>query len=321
LVKNLGKSVALRHVRAFVEVAEQGSFTAAANILAISQPALTTTINQLEDLLEVQLFIRTTRRVELTTVGRNFLPNAQNIVKGFDREINAVYEAGKRSGGHVKIAVLPSLAMSILPKAIKIFSETHPKVNVSIRDDNAKGVHQQMLKNESDFGITNQWEEDSQLNFVPLFEDRVGVVCHHSHELAKSKSGTQWQKLENSDFVGMSSDTGVFSMLHSIPNLPQCVSTPAYETLTMVALASLIHANLAITALPALAVPRMIDPPLKFVKLGKPTVWRQIYLVTRKSGHLSASAELLRTFLQDTLTKPCELLGPQSCVDKKDLRS
>jgi len=69
LVKNLGKSVALRHVRAFIEVAEQGSFTAAANDLAISQPALTTTINQLEDLFEVQLFIRTTRRVELTTVG------------------------------------------------------------------------------------------------------------------------------------------------------------------------------------------------------------------------------------------------------------
>jgi len=321
LVKNLGKSVALRHVRAFIEVAEQGSFTAAANDLAISQPALTTTINQLEDLFEVQLFIRTTRRVELTTIGANFLPIAQNIVEGFDREINAVHEAGKRTGGHVKIAVLPSLAMSILPKAITLFSEDHPKISVSIRDDNAKGVHQQMLKNESDFGITNKWEEDNQLNFFPLFEDRVGVVCHHNHELARSKSGTQWQKLENSDFVGMSGDTGVYAMLHSIPNLPQCISTPAYETLTMVALASLIHANLAVTALPALAVPRMIDPPLKFVKLGKPTVWRQIYLVTRKSGHLSASADLLRGFLQNTLVKPWELLAPQGCVDRMDLRS
>ena len=319
--KNLGKSVALRHVRAFVEVAEQGSFTAAADILAISQPALTTTINQLEDLLETPLFIRTTRSVELTDIARDFLPVAINLVTDFDREINSIYELGKRSDGLVKIAVLPSLAISLIPKAIKLFSETHPNIRVQIRDDNAKGVHQQMLCNKSDFGITNKWEEDTHLKFTPVFEDRVGVICHHEHELAKSKSGVDWQKLENHNFVGMSGDTGVNAMLRSIPALPKCISTPDYEVLTMVALASLIHANLAITALPALAVPRMVDPPLKFMKLRNPTVWRQIYLVTRKTGHLSTSAELLRTSLQNTLSKPWELLESEDWINKKDLRS
>ncbi len=321
MVKNIGRAVALRHIRAFVEVAEQGSFTVAADILAISQPALTSTINQLEDLLGVALFIRTTRSVQLTDIGKEFLPKAQSLLFNFDHELNAVHEAGKRSGGQVKIAVLPSLAISIIPRAVASFTDEQPMVTIQTRDDNAKGVHHQVLMNKSDFGITNKWEEDSQLKFTPIFEDRVGLVCHHSHDIAKSKSGTQWGKLVDYHFVGMSGDTGVNAMLKAIPDLPSCVVTPEYEVLTMVALASLIHTNLAVSALPVLAVPRLIEPPLKFIKLSKPTVWRQIYIVTRKSGQLSESAELLRAFLQNVLSEPWKLLGPEHEIDQQHFRS
>ena len=140
-MKNLGRSVSLRHVRAFVEVGELGSFTAAADTLAISQPALTTTINQLERLLGVTLFMRTTRRVELTDVGNEFLPVARRLVSDYDSAINAVHEAGQRRDGQVKIAVLPSLAITILPRAIELFAEKQPQIKVQVRDDNAKGVH------------------------------------------------------------------------------------------------------------------------------------------------------------------------------------
>ena len=320
MVKNLGRSVSLRHVRAFVEVGEQGSFTGAADRLAISQPALTTTINQLEDLLGARLFIRTTRRVELTDVGNDFLPVARGIVSDFDRAITAVHEAGKRHSGVVNIAVLPSLAITILPRAIELFAGDQPRIKIHIRDDNAKGVHRQVRLNESDFGLANKWEEDNQLEFTPIFQDRVGLVCHRNHDLARLKSGTEWLKLENHNFVGMSGDTGVHAMLHAIPNLPECVVTPEYEVLTMVALASLISANIAVSALPALAVPRMVDPPMEFIKLGKPTVWRQICIVTHKSRRLSSSAVMLREFLQRVLSQPRDLLSSELDVERNNLR-
>ncbi len=321
MVANLSKSISLRHIRAFIEVAEQGRFTAAANILAISQPALTTTINQLEDLLEVQLFLRTTRRVELTDIGKDFLPAAKSIVIDFDREIKAVHEAGKRSVSLVKVAVLPSLAMSIIPNALKLFAEEQPGVKVNIRDDNSKGIHQQVLLNESDFGITNIWEDNDQLEFTPLFEDRIGLVCHRDHPLAQSKSGIDWEKLEAHSFIGMSDDTGVSTLLHATPNLPDCVLTPEYEVLTMVALANLVHTKLAISALPALAMPRLVNPPLKFLKLHKPTVWRQVHIVTRKNSKLSTAAQLLRIFLQKILSKPWDMLGPEHPVNREYLRN
>jgi len=329
VVKNLGKSVTLRHVRAFIAVAEQGSFTQASDILAISQPALTTTINQLEDILETPLFVRTTRRVEVTPVGQNFLPAAQRIVRDFDREIRAAYEAGKRSSNLVKIAVLPSLAMSIFPTAMMRFGEEQPNITVNIRDDNAKGVHRQVLRSESDFGISNQWEEDSQLEFTPLFQDRVGLVCHHNHPLAAEKEGINWEQLKDHSFAGMSDDTGVSALLHSMnEELPENVLSPEFEVLTMVALASIIHANLAGSALPALAIPRLVAPPLEFIKLRNPEVWRQVHIVTHKKSSLSSSAETLRDFLLksmatpwDNLSDPWNTLGSDNIVSKEFLKS
>ncbi len=321
MVKNLGRSVSLRHVRAFVAVGEQGSFTGAADRLAISQPALTSTINQMEDLLGVKLFIRTTRRVELTEIGNDFLPVAQGIVGNYDRAITAVHEAGKRRSGQVKIAVLPSLAITILPRAIELFAQEQSRIKVQVRDDNAKGVHRQVRLNESDFGLANEWEVDSHLEFTPIFQDRVGLVCHRDNELARLNSGADWQKLENHNFVGMSGDTGVHAMLHATPNLPNCVVTPEYEVLTMVALASLIRANLAVSALPALAVPRIVDPPLEFIELTKPAVWRQICIVTNRNRRLSSSAELLRIFLQRILSQPQDLLATELDIERNFLRS
>lgn len=311
----------MRHVRAFLEVAEQGSFVAAADRLAISQPALTTTIIQMEDLLGVALFIRTTRRVELTMIGAEFLPIARNIVSDFDLAINAVHAAGERGSRQVNIAALPSLAITILPQAIKRFAEFQPGIKVHIKDDNAKGVHRQVRLGESNFGLTNQWEEDEHLVFTPVFQDRVGLVCHRNNDLAESGPEVDWIKLVDHHFVGMASDTGIHALLHSIPGLIESVLRPEYEVLTMVALTTLIHSNLGVSALPALAVPRLVNPPLEFITLGNPAVWRQICIVTRAKGQLSMSAELLRGFLQRILQKPWDLLEGPHGVDQNNLRS
>lgn len=311
----------MNHVRAFLEVGEQCSFTAAADRLAISQSALTTRINQMESLLGVALFIRTTRRVELTKIGADFMPVARTIVSDFDYAINAVHEAGERGSRQVNIAAVPSVMMTILPQAIKRFCELHPDIKVQIRDDNARGVHRQVRSNESDFGLVNQWEEDDHLVFTPVFQDRVGLVCHPDSPLAASGSEIDWLKLEDHNFIGMAGDTGIHVLLRLIPGLPEWVLKPEYEVLTMVALATLLRTNIGVTALPVLAVPRLVDPQLKFIALSNPAVWREISIVTRARGQLSASAELLRAFLQQVLRVPWDLLEDAHGIDPENLRS
>ncbi len=290
-------SLNLRHVRAFVQVARQGSFRRAAEKLFVSQPALTITINQLEELVGVNLFNRTTRRVNLTTDGEDFLPIAERLVADFDRAISDLRTSAERRGGNVAIAVLPSLTINLLPRILARFKSGNPGIRVTLRDDNARGVQRQVLNNESDFGISNRWEEDSELEFTPLTVDPVGLVCPPDHPLGNSKRPISWRKLEGFPFVGMSQDTGVYKLIDAIEGCPESIRSPEYEVLTMAALGGILEARLAITVLPLLAVPGHMHPGLVFRRLTGPRVERELCLVTRRDYSLSACAQKIRVLL------------------------
>ncbi len=290
-------SLTLRHVRAFVEVAHQGSFRRAAEKLFVSQPALTITINQLEDQVGVSLFNRTTRRVNLTTDGEDFLPIAERLVADFDRAISDLKTSARRRGGQVTIALLPSMTMKLLPELLAGFKSTNPEVRIVLKDDNARGVQRQVVNNEADFGIGNLWEPDSELEFTPLTHDPVGLVCPPDHPLGKSSASLSWSKLEDFSFVGMSRDTGVHKLIKAIEGCPDSVRLPEYEVLTMAALGGILEAKLAITVLPSLAVPSHMHPALVFRKLIKPKIERELCIITRRNYPLSESAQKVRDML------------------------
>ncbi len=290
-------SLNLRHLRAFVEVAHQGSFRRAAEKLHLSQPALTITINQLEELVGVSLLNRTTRRVNLSIDGEDFLPIAERLVADFDRAISDLKTSARRRGGQVTIAVLPSLTINLLPELLARFKSANPGIRVILRDDNARGVQRQVLNNESDFGISNRWEEDSELEYTPLTIDPVGLVCPPDHPLGKSTRPLAWRKLEGFQFVGMSQDTGVHKLINAVDGCPESIRSPEYEVLTMAALGGILEARLAITVLPLLAVPSHMHPSLVFRKLTNPRVERELCVITRRDYPLSASAQKVRDML------------------------
>lgn len=290
-------SLTLRHVRAFVEVAHHGSFRRAAEKLFLSQPALTITINQLEEIVGASLLRRTTRRVNLTMEGEDFLPIAERLVADFDRAISDLKTSVRRRGGQVAIAVLPSLTINLLPDLLTCFKSANPEIRVILRDDNARGVQRQVLNNESDFGISNRWEDDSELVYTPLTLDPVGLVCPPDHPLGKSNKPLPWSKLEGLAFVGMSQDTGVNKLINAVEGCPESIRFPEYEVLTMAALGGILEARLAITALPLLAMPSHMHPALVFRSLIEPRVERELCIITRRDLPLSTAAQKLRDML------------------------
>ncbi len=310
MASNISRALNLRHLRAFIEVAHTENFTRAADKLAISQPALTNTIHQLESLIGIDLFQRTTRKVTLTTDGKEFLPTAERLIDDFERAILALHANAKRRSGMVDIAVLPSIAIRLLPRVIDEFRQKHDSIKLNLRDDNARGVQRQVLNNEVDFGISNQWEERSELEYTPLFRDRLGAILLPDHPLAKGTSPLPWSKLEKYSFAAMSHDTGVNALLNATEGLPQSVYSPDFEVLTIVALAGIIEAGLAITALPKLAMPRLSEPGLVFRELTDPVVERQVYIITRKHDPLSKSAQVIHERLSVSLAEPEQLLQP-----------
>ncbi len=290
-------TVTLRHLRAFVEIANHGSFRRAAEVLCISQPALTITINQFEDLSSVKLFKRTTRRVKLTDAGAAFLPVAKNLIDDFDQAIDNLENSARRLDQQVVISVLPSLTTKLLPDLLAQFKDTNPDINIILKDENSFGVQRQVLNNEVDFGISNIWEPEPRLDYTALSHDPMVLVCPDDHPLGDTSAPIAWQELNGFPFVGMNPNTGIHKLINSVEACPDSVHTPEYEVLTMACLSGIINQNLAISVLPLLAVPKHMHATMVLRKLVSPSVERELCVITRHQSKLSEPAAMVRDML------------------------
>ena len=118
----------------FLRVAETGSFSAAARLLAMSQPALSRTIRLLEEQIGVRLFDRDTRNVALTAVGRELRPVAERLTGDHAHAFGAFAQLVAGQRGRITVAALPSLAASVLAPAIATLRAERPDVDVLILD-------------------------------------------------------------------------------------------------------------------------------------------------------------------------------------------
>ena len=125
---------ALEDLQAFVATADKGSFRVAAETLHISQPALSRRIDKLEKTLGPRLLERTTRRVETTAIGKQFLEEARAALDILDSAVFRLGDEAALQRGLVTVAAIPSAAMHLLSDAIGIFAGRHPGVRpVSMR--------------------------------------------------------------------------------------------------------------------------------------------------------------------------------------------
>ena len=279
----------------------------------MSQPALTLNIRQFEEMVGVPLLIRTTRTVSLTPAGKSLLGHVEMLMGGFEKAVRDLRADALCEDNQLAVAVLPSVAIRLLPGVMSEFTQLHPSVTLQLRDDNGRGVHAQVLNGDADFGICNRWEHRKGLEFTPLMRDQIGLVCRASHCLAKIKKPLCWADLAPYPFVGMADDTGVGRLMQSFEGLPGSIQSPANSVLTIAALVGLLESGENISALPALAAPDYLNPSLVYRDLSDPLLHRELCLVTATDRSLSPAA---RTFFDFLMSKRKEVSGqfPNSTV-------
>lgn len=294
-------NVTLRHLRAFIEVARRGSFSRAAQELAVSQPALTITINQFEELLGVRLFDRTTRRVILTGNGEEFLPTAERLIDDFEAAISnmRVLAAGRR--GRVRAAVLASVAVRLMPPIVTRFIEAYPEVTVQLHDANSSGIQRRVSHGEVDFGLGSFWEADPDLEFAPVMRDPFGLVCREDHPLARERCPLPWSELAGYSLLGLTRNTAIRLTLTGLINLPESVRAPRYEVSNLAALTGLLGAGLGAAALPEITVPQIQSSTFVFRPLVEPKIEREICLIARRGRTLSPTTQNFRDLIIDSI--------------------
>jgi DNA-binding transcriptional LysR family regulator len=295
-------NVSVRHLRALVLLSKLRNFSLAAKELEMTQPALSQAIGRLEKTLGSRLLDRTTRSVQLT-------PFAESIIQRLSytlSELDEIFDvANSFKGGHigmVSISCLSSIAIKLMPDVILECHQAHPRLCVSVQEDNSNGVRGRLLTGAAEIGIASESQSHDQLHFTPFLEDRIGVVMRRDHPLAEEHV-LRWKDLRPYKLVMMSSESG-------LPNLFATLAAHGIQLNDAVCVAShfgtitaFISKGLGIGILPSVAWPTNDDPLLCARPLKDPDIIRDVGLIRRRGRTLSPAAEILSSLLRSEIAK------------------
>jgi DNA-binding transcriptional LysR family regulator len=288
----------LNDLQAFRAVAELRNFRKAAEALHVSQPAFSRRIEKLEEALDVQLLERTTRRVSLTSVGRDFDRKVQQLLDDLDHTLLGIKGVATTRMGEVTIACVPSTVYYFVSQVISRYHEQYPKVRVRIFDASANDVLTTVSRSEADFGLNFVGSQEPDIEFKPLMEERFVAACRRDHPLAKKRRVT-WTELAQYDYISVSKASGnrllLDQALSGLPGRPQ----PIYETQHVTTMLGLVEAGLGVAAVPSIAMPGADHPLLVSVPLFDPVISRKIGLIRRKGRALSPAAQQLYAFFSE----------------------
>lgn len=178
-------------LRAFLWVAETGSFSEAAETLHLTQPAVSKRVASLEDSLNVRLFDRINRRVSLTEAGRALLPRAQHILREVLDAKRALRDLDQNVMGPLKMATSHHVGLHRLPPVLKSYAAKYPLVSPDISFMDSEKAYEDIMSGKQEIAIvTLAPDAKTNLTTHKIWRDRLFFVCATDHPLAKKNNLT-----------------------------------------------------------------------------------------------------------------------------------
>lgn len=176
----------LDQLRYFLEVADRGNFTRAAENLMISQPALSRSIQKLEDELGQPVFERKTRSVSLTDAGALLQARAQQVLAIIEDTKAEITDDGET--GRIRIGAIPTIAPFFLPDLLRQFSEEFPKATVIVQENTTDNLLKSCTQGEIDLAVLALPIPAKYLEVEELFDEELFLVLPPEHPLAEKKT-------------------------------------------------------------------------------------------------------------------------------------
>jgi len=172
-------------LNAFVAVVERGGFSAAAEYLHLTQPAVSKRIAQLEESLDVRLFDRLGRQVLLTEAGRLLLPRARQMLAEAEAARRALADLGQDIGGRLSLATSHHIGLHRLPALLRRFGADHPRVALDIRFMDSEQAYAQVVAGEVELAVTTLGPTEPPLQAHPVWHDPLCFAVAPDHPLAR----------------------------------------------------------------------------------------------------------------------------------------
>lgn len=198
--------ISTRQLRYFVEIAESGSFSAAAERLFIAQSALSRQIKELENHLQTPLFERTARQPRLTAAGEAFYPRARNLLSELNKASELATQVGKGQLGTLRLSHSSTVPMSgRLLRAISHFLEQSPGASMDIVKLSSEAQLEELAEGRLDIGLLRLpvLRQREGVQILPLFSERLLLAVPPNHPLAGSTEAVDLAVLKDEAFISI----------------------------------------------------------------------------------------------------------------------
>jgi DNA-binding transcriptional LysR family regulator len=290
------KDATVRQLQIFDAAARTLSFSRAAEVLRLTQPAVSMQIRQLEHFAGVPLFERSGRRLHLTDAGEELMQHARAVLRALDGADEAFAAMKGLRGGRVKLAVV-STAKYFAPRLIARFLQAHPGVNVRLQVDNRDAVVRTLAGNDVDLALMGRPPGELDLVAAPFAEHPHVVIAPPDHPLARRRR-VEVEALADETFlvreVGSGTRTAMerFFQERGVP-LRVGMEMPSNETIKQAVMAGL---GLSFISLHSIAL-ELSSRALAVVHAPGLPVIRQWYVLHRSEKRLSPAADAFRAFV------------------------
>jgi DNA-binding transcriptional LysR family regulator len=291
-------------LRVFREVANRGSFTAAARALSFTQPAISHHINRLEEELGVTLMERSARGLTLTAPGETLLQHADALLARVEEAERHVVEVASADAGLVRLVAFPTAAATIVPRAVASFRKSLPRTSLTLAEADPPDSLPELKRGDWDFALAYDYPSvgeplDPGLDYESLFLDRMALCVRRDDPRAAAKT------LDLREFAADPWVTPYDCVCRTALELAcrQAGFAPriASESNDYMAMQGLVAAGVGVALVPRLIRAMAVRPEVALRPVRGTDIVRVVALVARSGGYRSPAASALRLALHDAV--------------------
>jgi len=275
-------------------VAKYNGFTRAAAEINISQSSLSQQISKLENELGINLFTRTTRSVQLTPAGEEFLTYAKRIISHVNEAQRSIHEYVSFEKGHLTLGIIPIIGHYRLPNLMASFQKKFPRVTLKIKENQCGELLDMLHSSKIDAAFVLHDTPNSQFQLYPLVTDQMVVVTNDRHYFATRKS-VGIKELQNENLILPPPTSGHYIDFHN-----SCLSAGFEPNIIMTCssvktILGLVLEELGIAVLSSDVATMDWGRGIKTILL-EPTIKQNIYLAVQNNVNLPPTLKMFVQF-------------------------
>jgi len=280
----------------FVLVAKYENMSRAADILHITQPALSKSISLLEENLGVSLFDRNGRSIKLNRYGQFFLERAELMLKEYEMAKEDLLNLVSPGQGVVSIGFMHTLGLEVIPQLMAAVQKDYPKMKIHLTQSNSSSILNKLEVGELDLCLISSLDTNKDLVWEKLWEEELFLIVPENHRLSNRKEVTV-KDFANEPFISIKKGNTLRKSVDDLFNQEGFHLNVAFEGEEVHTITGLVESGLGVSLIPNIKGLEQYN--IQLLKVNAPNCRREVGLAYINKHFKSAATKLLADYIRN----------------------